>query len=270
MSIPAIPRRPRPSLLDAAHADSPSLWRLAQDEASVATLYRLLGEFCHAFRNRLHSLQLCLYLTSPEGSEGDTATGTANAGRGRDQAYRALLGVVERVQEVCRPVGHDPTALPFALVLQDRLASWRRSYSPGVDRIQVRPAEPPEVEVRDAMRLAHALDGLVAWRLAASARKARPTLAWRVANDRLHLEWSEDCGPSAAGGVPCRGALPLAVLARLVAANGGTIDVCEAPTFRVALSWPALPDVSGAASPVPGGVSGAAVLLSPRVGVGRP
>jgi hypothetical protein len=269
---------PRRSLLERIESPAPSLWRLALDEVRVAALYGLLGEFCHAFRNRMNSLQLCLYLDGSEAEDelDESAAATsqpAATGRTaeRDAAYRSLLAVVDRLQEVCRPVRHDPTSLPFSLLLMDLLASWRRVHGLDVDAIVVRPGVAPEVEVRDAMRLAHGLDGLAAWRLRPGIGRAPLTIEWRLTRGRLLLEWSEGPGRGEGQGAdPARGVLPLALLARLATAHGGHLDVVHAPTFRVRLSWPIEIEPDSAPAPRQGGPSPGAMAWNPRLAAGRP
>lgn len=241
------PRSPR-SLLELGAPEIPALWRIAQNEASVDALYQILGEFCHTFRNRMNSLQLYLYLSGADrtGTNCLDPLGkslTDDRCLALDCAYRSLLEVIDRLQGICRPSRSDPTSLPFPLLLEDRLAAWRRRHAGRVASIEVEPVEVSDLEVLDTMRLAHGLNGIADWRLGSARPGTRLTLSWRSTSRHVELEWIETYPadhPDQSGQGPddLAGVLPLALLARLVSSHGGTMNFRPEPSFRLSLSWP--------------------------------
>ena len=130
----------------------------------------------------MNSLQLCLYLAGAEGKAngGSPAPGGLGA---MESAYRELLGVMDRIQEVCRPVRLDPMSVPFALVVEDRVAAWQRRFAGREIAMLIRPPGDSDRCALDPMRLAHGLDELASWRLGARPAKVATSSASIVPAD---------------------------------------------------------------------------------------
>src|SRR4051794_26029470 len=84
----------------------------------VERLYSLLGEFCHALRNRLHILNLTLYLARRGGSF------SPEEGSRMEDLSRKFEHLLEQVQWVCRPAELRPMRLDLGLLLDERRSSW--------------------------------------------------------------------------------------------------------------------------------------------------
>ncbi len=225
------------SLLGFAHgpeSPAPPLWRMVSDPIGVAALYRHLGEFCHEFRNRLNSLQLCLYLANPDSEDEVGPWGQAEA------AYRDVLGQVERLQEICRPMQLDVMRFPLGLLMADFATAWERRFSARGLGLRARPPADDVEGDFDPMRLARGLEAVGAWRLASATPGTEVEIAWGGRGDVMWVEWSEsgsghaavrrDSGPS--------GLLALGLAARVVAEQGGRLTIDEGPGLAISLRWP--------------------------------
>lgn len=214
------------------------LWRIVSDSGRVEALYGLLGEFCHAFRNRLNSFHLCLYLAQPDGP-----TPEDRDRPGLEDGYRDVLHHIDLIQMICRPMQLDRMPLDLGLMVEDRVDGWSRAFARrGVLLESVAPGRPAEGSL-DPMWMTRALDELAEWRSRTAAPGGVVTIRWRESGGDLGLTWEETPGPADLVPDPGRaddgpGCLALALLARVVLEHGGTIDADESEGLRVELRWP--------------------------------
>jgi hypothetical protein len=205
------------------------LWQIAADPERVAALHGLVGDFCHLLRNRLNSLQMSLYLARRD--DGSTEPQIWDE---LDRQYHAAEGVVELFQVVCRPMTLTPITIGLGLVIADFAGRWGPRFAERglVLTSSLTDADGPST--LDPSRLSQGLDALAAWRLDRCRVGARTVLRGSVARGVSRLEWSEE------GQVRfCPdGELPLAAMARVASAHGGTMTQEEDHGWRVRIEWP--------------------------------
>lgn len=204
-----------------------------------AELYRLLGLFCHSVRNKLNSLHLCLYMLETEGEPWPEAMAL----------YRETIRTIEAIQAICRPLTLDLVELPLDLLIDDRLGDWRAQLAGQGVAIEVhRPAE-PLWSAFDPSRMSRALEDVVDWRRASLSSGSQVHLGWYSEADSAILQWTEQGGSGEADDEASAGALPLAVLVRLLSSMGGRVMINPGPCFGLTLRWPVRTAAQG--SPLP-------------------
>src|SRR5262245_20467323 len=87
------------------------LLRVAKDPVQTESLYRVLGPFCHQYRNVLNSLKMSLYLVNRAGGLKDS-----DAWVTIEERYAAVEALIERVHQLCRPMSVSPVRLPLHLL----------------------------------------------------------------------------------------------------------------------------------------------------------
>lgn len=192
-------------------------------------LYRLLGLFCHAAKNKLNSLHLCLYLMESEGRGWSDAIGH----------YQETMRVIEAIQTICRLPALDLAELPFGLLIDDRVTCWQEMLRRRRLNLEITRPRQAVWSAFDPSRMSRALDDLVRWRSGEAEPGGVIRLAWRTEEPWAVLDWAESGadGPKAVD--PSSGALPLAVLARILTSMGGRTTVDPGPPFRMTMRWPA-------------------------------
>ena len=204
------------------------LSQIAGDPSQVAALHGAVGDFCHLLRNRLHTLQMSLYLARRD------ARGGGGSWDELDRQYRATEEVVELFQLVCRPMRLAPITVGLDLVLREFESRWSPRFAEQGLRFSTKIERLDGPSRLDPSAVAKGLDALAAWRLERAAPGREFLLAGRVAEGISRIEWRED-GP--APGDP-DGDLPLAALARVASEHGGAMTEPDADGWRVRLEWP--------------------------------
>jgi hypothetical protein len=216
-----------------------ALLHVARCPEQTDALYRLLGDFCHQFRNQLNGLKFGLYLAKRA-----TPTTDPEVWHQLDRAYHELEQLIEQFQTICRPMPLALVQLDLASLLADRQATWEDWLRRRAIRLVLVAPAGPTIGRFDSTRLVLGLDAFVSWRSAAAANGSVAQLGWRREGDRLALDWEEP--RESASDPPCcapRGPLSLAIplLARIVSVHGGTIAFSNHDHLRLSLSWPAEP-----------------------------
>jgi len=213
-----------------------SLAKVVADSGNSESLYRILGSYCHQSRNVLNTMKLSLFLAqrgSPPMEDGTW--------KRLESDYLALEHFFDRLQLVCRPMTVSPVRMPLSLLIEDRAGDWTRWLSVRGMSLEVIAPDEPAIGDYDPARITQGLDAFVAWRVDAGRAGGSASLRWGADGRDFQLEWTEqealDEDPS--GGrpdLPERLALPL--LARVVTAHAGTLDLVVQGIFRLRLRWP--------------------------------
>jgi hypothetical protein len=214
-----------------------SLLNITTDPARIDELYKLLGEYCHVFRNRLNSLKLSLYLARRAGND-PCAPPWAEL----ERRYQDVENLIDRVQTICRPIRLDLIRLSPGAVLEDRGRIWAGWMARNGVSLALSPPGQKAEGTFDPNRLLQALDALVDWRSRAGDPGTSARLAWSLDCHRFLIEWEEQ-GPGRPAfdeetdeDRPAELALPL--ISRVMAAHGGTMTVGLEGGLRVRLRWP--------------------------------
>lgn len=202
----------------------------------LRTLHRALGEFCHEFRNRLNSLNLALYITRRSALDPG-----ADTWQRLEREYREVERFIELFQTICRPMRLTPVKFALGTVLKDRLATWADWLAAGGRRLETEPPHGSAVGCFDPIRLLQGLDAFASWRSQAGQPGMPVRLAWWEREQHLHLRWVEP-GERVTGGPHGRceraACLALPLLARVMSAHGGTLDISDPNPLQVQLRWP--------------------------------
>ncbi len=219
---------------DPSSASLEALLRLASEPDQVVALHDVFGEFFHTIRNRLNGLQMSLYLAR----RGDSAPDPSRWDE-PDRLYREAERVVDQFQTVCRPMDLKPITLSLDLLLKEFVSRWAPRFEGREVTLKLDLIGPPVPGRLDPTRWTQALDALAEWRAARMAPKSRIALrAWSLSGTN-HLEWRESGGGETVPAGKCGGGvLPMAVLARVVGAHGGTLKRRPRPGLDLRMEWP--------------------------------
>lgn len=212
-----------------------TLLDMAADANRVARLHGSLGEFCHMIRNRLNSLKLSLYLARR--ASHDLA---ADEWRAIDRDYQAIEQFLEQFQSICRPIRLNPIQLDVGIFLREKSQRWRGWLEDQGRTLELMGPEGPVRGIFDPSQIGIALDALMSWRSRESDPDAVTRLTWLPTGDDLTLMWAEVGRggvrkPSADDG---RLSLALPLVARILNAHGGVLDVGRGDAFLLRLRWP--------------------------------
>lgn len=215
---------------------SSALLSIAADGDQVALFHRILDRYFHRFRNRLNSMKLSLYLGRRDSLGSEVGLWSELEGR-----YQTIERFLDQIQNYCRPFELTPIEAPLDLFLEERRQAWEHRHSSRGLEFDLNPPEQPAFGQFDPSRLAQGLDALAAWRVESLPVGTSIRLQWAERDGWLHLHWEEpqvrnSCSKECAGDSPIDLALP--ILARIVQAHGGTLDVSLQSGFALTLKWP--------------------------------
>lgn len=212
------------------------LFKIAADPAHSDSLHRLLGCFCHQCRNLLNSMKLSLYLAK----RGQLCTAPADW-VDLESRYRALEQVFDRLQSICRPIVLTPMRGSLALLFDDRRESWIAEMAARDRALTLVAPREPAVGDFDPVRLREGLDAFVGYRAEFGTQGMPARMSWSAENGVFRLDWKEG-GPKtdASRAVGLRGSstLALPLLARIIAAHRGTIDLNLREGLQLKIRWP--------------------------------
>jgi hypothetical protein len=223
-----------------------ALSRLVADAARVESLHAILGPFCHRSRNILNCLKISLYLArrteaSPGGSEDLWAE--------VELRYRAVEEFFDRLQMLWRPLPQALVRISLSLLLEDRREGWVAQFAAHDHVLRMNAMGGDDVGDYDPNCLGVALDAFIAWRASLGDSDCDARLRWWTRERRFQLEWDEPRAPgrgrrraAAASSVYRTESLALPLLARVIAAHGGTMEFVEPSGRHLRLSWPQIAD----------------------------
>ena len=219
---------------------------LADEPERIERLRHLLRGFNHRCRNSLNGIKMSLYLAKRQWN-GEAPPFWVEL----EQTYLEIERLFDRLQMIYRPLSMTMVRSPLGQLVAERLPSWRSWFTPNGLTLEV---DPPEQEVSgdfDPMHLGQGLDAFVAWRAVRCSAMGKPQLSWRIEAGCFEIAWSEglsrspqtsrkyesqltdEASPSSL--VDC---LALPLLARIVAAHGGSQETSRDPAFGLKLRWP--------------------------------
>ena len=210
------------------------LMALARDPDRIGELHSVLGEFCHSFRNRMHSLSLTLYLARRGGSFWAEEASRIEA------HYHRIDRLIGQLQWVCRPSELKLMRLDLGSLLDERRMTWADPFASRGCALEI-VDDPGALEGWfDPCRLATALDALAHWRAEVVSPGMIVEIARRHERGQFLVTWAEAGG---SGGYhqaadDLTGSLALGILGRVMADHRGTLRLAEGDAFGVSLRWP--------------------------------
>jgi hypothetical protein len=213
------------------------LLEIATDRRRMGDLTDTLTTFFHDARNHLNSLKIGLHFARRGATDGPRMIWDA-----LDQSYRGLELLVDRLQQICRPLELVPISGDLGHWLEERRACWTSNLEKASRGLDWAPPASPAIGWFDPMRLIEGLDALVAWRSVEVGQSPTARLAWWSDDGVLHIEWSEpDNCPSEPleGGDGRTNSMVIALLAHILSAHAGTVAVEGRSGLVIRLAWPA-------------------------------
>lgn len=209
------------------------LLEMSGESERVAALHSHLGEFCHTLRNRLNSLKLSLYLAKR------TMTSVAVAEWAEiEREYQAMEQFLEQFQSICRPLRLTRMPVDLGLFLGEKVRRWQGLFEDRGRVLNWAGMDGPIEGCFDPSQIGLALDALVDWRSREGPPRSEARLVGHCDEGRLTIDWEE---PGVAGqstsGEGDRRSLALPLMARVLAAHGGSLQDRSHDHFRLRLDW---------------------------------
>jgi len=212
------------------------LGRIIGDPEQVHSLHALLGPFCHDCRNLLNSLKMGLYLARRQGSGIE-----AERWDRLERCYSEVEERFDRLHTICRPMRLTLVRMSLSLLLEDRRENWTERFAARGRVLQLVGPSGPVVGEYDPNYLGTALDAFVDWRAEAGTVGEAAKLHWWTRKGSFHVEWNEinpKRGSRQNPGVDSPEPLALPLLARVIAAHGGSLENLKSAGRHVRLCWP--------------------------------
>jgi hypothetical protein len=166
-----------------------------------------------------------------------------------ESVYHQVESLFDHLQTIYRPMTIAMVRSQVEELVRQHLPKWRSWYETGGRELHV---DPPEAEVPgefDPAQLGVGLDALASWRSDVGPPGALTRVTWAVDEGLIEFRWREMPAPERAaasgraGAVGGRAgrpvdALALPLLARIIAAHGGRLEIESGQGFGVRLRWP--------------------------------
>lgn len=214
------------------------------DEGQLEPLRQALGGFNHRCRNMLNSMKMGFYLTKRAAS-GPMPESWEELSR----TYTEVERLFDLIQAIYRTMSLTMVRQPFRAVIDEHRQNWRGMFERGKLTLVIEPPARESVGEFDAMRIASALDGFVAWRASVLHPGSIAVLSWSTAGGRFQVRWKETPGatprdevlrpiPPYASLAATTRSLALPLLARLVAEHRGKLTWTTGGTVEASFWWP--------------------------------
>jgi hypothetical protein len=213
-----------------------ALLAIAADTPRVERLYQVLERYCHRLRNRLNCLKMSLYLAKRMETGDGLADWTELEAR-----YRTLEQLMEEFQVFYGSMSLQPIRAPLGMFLDEHRQSWVQWLGARGRKLELLAPATPAIGEFDPSRLGQCLDALVAWRAEVGPPEIPVRVRWWAGEGRLHLLWEEPGArlqEEAGARDDRRASLALPMVARVVAAHRGTLDISLRDAVSLCLSWP--------------------------------
>jgi hypothetical protein len=213
-----------------------ALLGIALDPGRVGELHQLLERYVHRFRNRLNCMKMSLYLARRL-ETGDRIADWVEL----EARYRTIEQFMDQLQHFCGAMSLKPIRAPLGMFLDERRDTWVQGLSARGRVLEFVPPEEPAVGEFDPSRLGQCLDALADWRSRVGPPESAVRVRWWQQQEHFHLIWEEPGArlqeePTSRGDGPTSLALPM--VARVMAAHQGTLEIGHRGGVRLGLRWP--------------------------------
>jgi hypothetical protein len=223
-----------------------SILRLVDDPKRIETLRKMLRSFNHQCRNSLNGIKMSLYLFKREAG-GQVPQRWLEL----EHTYQELERLFDRLQVIYRPLSLTLVHSPFGQLVNERLHTWGPLFDQRGRGLEVAPPGDDGPSEFDPMYLGLALDAFVAWRAKVGSVNFETRLSWKIEKESLEVTWeealpAEGCPaaePQCVGVQSSRpqgqmDSLALPLLARIVAAHGGSLETGNEPDYATRIRLP--------------------------------
>jgi hypothetical protein len=237
---------PQPQDEPAEEELSLSILRLVDDPQRIESLQQMLSGFNHRCRNSLNGIKMSLYLFKRQ-LDGPMPRHWAEL----ERTYQGLERLLDRLQVIYRPLSLTLVRAPLGQLINERWSTWSSWFNVRGRTLQVESRGDDLPGDFDPMYLGLGLDAFVGWRAEAAPAGSTASMAWSAADGLLELSWQEGqptkCasakngqpnGPKVARPDRAVDSLALPLLARIVAAHGGSLEVSGSASLEARLRWP--------------------------------
>lgn len=227
---------------------SSALLPIVQDGERLEHARSVLSGFCHRSRNVLNGIKMSLYLFRRE-----SRSAVPDCWEEIESVYHQVEQLFDCLQTIYRPMAIAVVRSPIQDLIHHHLPKWRSWYEARGREIELEPAGRHAVGEFDPAQLGVGLDALASWRAEAAPVRGATRVGWGLEDGSIVLRWREIPGrpaddpirPSGAKGCDAAGspprrvdALALPMLARIVAAHRGRLEIEHGAGFGVCLRWP--------------------------------
>lgn len=215
------------------------------DEGQLDPLRQALSGFNHRCRNMLNSMKIGFYLTKRAAS-GPMPDRWDELNR----TYTEVERLFDLIQGIYRTMSLTMVRRPFRAVVDELRPSWRETFERRGLTLLVEPPVREAVGEFDAMQLASALDGFIAWRASVLGSGGGAVLSWSTVGGRFQVRWTETAGatqpaehattptpPYSALAATTR-SLSLPLLARVIAEHRGRLAWTPGSEASAYFWWP--------------------------------
>jgi hypothetical protein len=210
------------------------LLAIAADAPRVERLYQLIERYCHRLRNRLNCLKMSLYLAKRL-EKGDGLADWVEL----EARYRTIEQLMDELQIFYNTTSLQTIRAPLGMFLDERRPTWSQWLAARERKLELLPPSSPAVGAFDPSRLGQCLDALASWRAEVGPPETTVRIRWWADAGRLHLYWEE---PGArlrqCAGADRPESLALPMVARVMAAHRGTLELSSHDPVRLGLHWP--------------------------------
>jgi len=213
-----------------------SLLQIVADPSRIGVLYGILGEYCHLFRNRLHSLRMSLYL-----AKGSVPASSEAVWHDLERRYDDVEQLLDQLQVICRPMRLNPIQCALGTFVEDRIPTWAAWLAARGRPLEINPPQSAAIGFFDPTKLTQGLDSLASWRSHDGAPGTLVRLGWWAESEQLCLSWDEPderCEKFATEQLDTPVSLALPLVARVVSAHGGSLAVEHQHGLSIQLRWP--------------------------------
>ena len=217
-----------------------SLMGIVQDNRKIDQLRDELSGFSHRCRNLLNGMKMSLYLVR-RGADRPLPAWWVDV----EHSYGGIEKLLDRLQLIYRPMTLTLVRAPFGSLVQDHELHWREYFRACGQPLEIAPPDQESSCAFDPMLLSGSFDAFLRWRASMVHPGQRACLSWHTTDTQLEVSWSETAIKATATRTQRHAhtsisdlSLALPLLARVITAHHGTIQLSPSAEFKVLFTCP--------------------------------